>query len=196
MAGRRGRRRRRREGSGRRRVSFSPLPPRGAPLARSRRVGAARSPSPQNPGRGRGRERSRSARRGPGRQADVVGHLKFTAGGGRVKVTAARARAVCECAFPLQTGSAIHLLPRGTPAAVPARGARVAPGHPDRGRSGEQGHWRAALSANMPLSSPLPGVPESAHRAWVVLFFPPSFKKKKKMPLCSPFFACPLEVPG
>lgn len=72
--------------------SISLLSPRTAPL--SRRFGAARSPILQNPGWGR--ERNRSARP-PGCQADVVGHLKFTEGGGRVKVMVSRARVVCEC---------------------------------------------------------------------------------------------------
>ena len=73
------------------RGSISSLSPRTAPL--SRRFGAAWSPILQNPGWGR--ERSRSARP-PGCQADVVGHLKFTEGGGRVKVMVSRARVVCE----------------------------------------------------------------------------------------------------
>lgn len=93
MTGRRGRRRRRREGSGETEGQFlfslPPHPPRTAPL--SRRFGAALSPILQNPGWGR--ERSRSARP-PGCQADVVGHLKFTEGGGRVKVMVSRARVV------------------------------------------------------------------------------------------------------
>lgn len=70
-------------------LSPPPPPPRTAPL--SRRFGAALSPILQNPGWGR--ERSRSARP-PGCQADVVGHLKFTEGGGRVKVMVSRARVV------------------------------------------------------------------------------------------------------
>ena len=70
-------------------LSPPPPPPRTAPL--SRRFGAALSPLLQNPGWGR--ERSRSARP-PGCQADVVGHLKFTEGGGRVKVMVSRARVV------------------------------------------------------------------------------------------------------
>lgn len=91
MTGRRGRGRRRREGSGETEGQFLLSPPRSAPL--SRRFGAAWSPILQNPGWGR--ERSRSARP-PGCQADVVGHLKFTEGGGRVKVMVSRARVVCE----------------------------------------------------------------------------------------------------
>lgn len=71
--------------------SISLLSPHTTPL--SRRFGAARSPILQNPGWGR--EWSRSARP-PGCQADVVGHLKFTEGGGRVKVMVSRARVVCE----------------------------------------------------------------------------------------------------
>lgn len=64
-------------------------------------------------------------------------------------------------------------------------GAPAAPCHPGRGPSGEQGHLRAALSANIPLFFPLPGTLESAHRAWVVLFSPPFLKKKKNAPVQS-----------
>lgn len=44
------------------------------------------------------------------------------------------------------------------------------------------------------FSSPFPVRKESTLWARVELFFSPSFRKKKKMPPCSPFFACPLEV--
>lgn len=180
--------------------SISLHSPRIAPF--SGRFGAARSPILQNPGWGR--ERNRSARP-PGCQADVVGHLKFTEGGGRVKVMVSRARVVCErvrfrCRQAARSISPSRNICGGAcPGA--GQGARVARAgrprcsvSPGRGQSGEQGHLQGALSANIPLSFPLPGTQESTHRAWVVLFSP-SLKKKKKMPLCSPFFACPLEVP-
>lgn len=177
--------------------SISLLSPRIAPL--SRRFGAARSPILQNPGWGR--ERSRSARP-PGCQADVVGHLKFTEGGGRVKVMVSRARVVCELVRFRCRQAARSISPsrniRGGACSGDAQGARVARTGRPRGSvsPGPRPKWRARALAGSPLRKhssffPLPGTQESTHRAWVVLFFP-SFKKK--MPLCSPFFACPLEV--
>lgn len=179
------------------RGSISLLSPRTAPL--SRRFGAAWSPILQNPGWGR--ERSRSARP-PGCQADVVGHLKFTEGGGRVKVMVSRARVVCELVRFRCRQAARSISPsrniRGGACPGAGQGARVARAERPRGSvsPGPRPKWRARALAGGPLRKhssffPLPGTQESTHRAWVVLFSP-SFKKK--MPLCSPFFACPLEV--
>lgn len=65
---------------------------------------------------------------------------------------------------------------------------------------GPRPKWRARALAGSPLeqtfllSFPFPVRRSRRTRAWVCAFFPLPLKKKKKMPLCSPFFACPLEV--
>lgn len=135
----------------------APLPP--ALLPSPGRLGSAQSPILQNPGWGR--EWSWSVR--PREcQADVVGHLKFTEGGGRVKVMVSRV--VCErVCFRRRRASAIDLPLVKSPRRCPREGAaglpwpRRARKHPGRGRSGEQGHARAFSSANIPLFFPLPG---------------------------------------
>lgn len=177
MTGRRGRPRRRREGSGETEGQFLSSPPRTAPL--SRRFGAARSPILQNPGWGR--ERSLSARP-PGCQADVVGHLKFTEGGGRVKVMVSRAWVVCERVRFRCRQAARSISPsrniRGGVCPGDGQGARVARAGRPRGcvSPGPRPKWRARALAGSPLCKhssffPLPGTQESTHRAWVVLFF-------------------------
>lgn len=95
-------------------------------------------------------------------QADVVGHLKFTEGGGRVKVMVSRV--VCErVCFRRRRASAIDLPLAKSPRRCPREGAAGLPWpgrarrHPGRGQSGEQGHARAFRSANIPLFFPLPG---------------------------------------
>lgn len=167
------------------RGSISPLSPRTAPL--SRRFGAAWSPILQNPGWGR--ERSRSARP-PGCQADVVGHLKFTEGGGRVKVMVSRARVVCELVRFRCRQAARSISPsrniRGGACPGAGQGARVAraerprcsvsPGPRPKWRA--LGHLQAARSANIPLSFPFP-VRRSRRTGLGLCFFPLPLKKKK-----------------
>lgn len=159
--GRRGRGRRRREGSGETEGQFLLFPPHPPALL----------PSPG--GLALLRARSCKTRAGGGSgagapacprecQADVVGHLKFTEGGGRVKVMVSRV--VCErVCFRRRRASAIDLPLVKSPRRCPREGAaglpwpRRAQRHPGRGRSGEQGHARAFRSANIPLFFPLPG---------------------------------------
>lgn len=170
--------------------SISLFSPRTAPL--SGRFGAARSPILQNPVWGR--ERNRSARP-PGCQADVVGHLKFTEGGGRVKVMVSRARVVCECVRFRCRQAARSISPsrniRGGAGPGDARGAGGS-GRCSRGSlsPGPRPKWRARALAGYPLHKhsfffPFPGTQESTHRAWVVLLSPSLKKKKKNAPVQS-----------
>lgn len=173
------------------RGSVLSFPPRTGP--HSRRFGAARSPILQNPGWGR--ERSRGAR--PlGCQADVVGHLKFTEGGGRVKVMVSRARAVCgACAFPLQTGGAIDLplakyprrcLPGERGGGAGGSGARpAAPCSRAAAEVASTGACRQPAPQTFLFLSPSRNA-RSRRTGLGLCFFSPSFRKKK-MPLCSPF---------
>lgn len=197
--GRRGRGRRRREGSGETEGQFllSPLPPCAAPLSWA--AWRCSEPDPAKPGLGAGVEPERPPARPRGCQADVVGHLKFTEGGGRVKVMVSRA--VCErVCFRRRRASAIDLPLAKPPRRCPREGAAglLWPGRarrrPGRGRSGEQGHARAVRSANIPLFFPLPCTQGVDALGSGCAFFPLPLGKKKKMPPCSPFFACPLEV--
>lgn len=148
--GRRGRGRRRREGSGETEGQFllAPLPPspaRGSPLPG--RLGAARSPSLQSPGWGR--ERSPGARP-RGCQADVVGHLKFTEGGGRVKGMVSRG--VCVCVFPPQTGERDRSPPLSrSPRRCPREGRPRGCCSPPPGGRPRHPEWRARARAGGPL---------------------------------------------
>lgn len=140
--------------------SVSPLPPLPPPLLHSPLLGGlallgARSCKT----RAGGRSGAGAPARPRGCQADVVGHLKFTEGGGRVKVMVSRLYvSVCVSAAD---GRARSISPsRNLRGGAHAKGPRGCCGPGGRGGtgSGEQGHARAVCSANIPLFFPLPGM--------------------------------------
>lgn len=158
--GRRGRGRRRREGSGETEGQFLLFPPLPPPLLHSPLLGGlallgARSCKT----RAGGRSGAGAPARPRGCQADVVGHLKFTEGGGRVKVMVSRLYvSVCVSAAD---GRARSISPsRNLRGGAHAKGPRGCCGPGGRGGTGsdEQGHARAVCSANIPLFFPLPGM--------------------------------------
>lgn len=117
MTGRRGRRRRGRERSGETEGQFLFSPPALLPSPGGLAWLVSRS-CKTRAGGGSGAE---TPARPPGCQADVVGHLKFTEGGGRVKVMVSRARVVCELVCFRCRRAALSISPSRISAAVPAR---------------------------------------------------------------------------
>lgn len=161
--------------------SVSPLPPSRPPPAQlpsPGRLGAARSPILQNPGWGRERSRSACPR---GCQADVVGHLKFTEGGGRVKVMVSRVMCERVC-FRRRRASAIDLSFAKSPRRCPREGSA---GLLWPGRARWHPEWRARARAGSLLRKHSSFLPPSRYarsrRTGLGLcFFSPSFREEKK----------------
>lgn len=168
-------------GRGRRRVSFSsflPHPP--ALLPSPGRLGSAQSPICKT--RAGGGSGAGAPARPRECQADVVGHLKFTEGGGRVKVMVSRV--VCECVSAAD-GRARSISPsrnlRGGAHARGPRGCRGPGGHGGTravagvASKGTRGH---SAPQTFLFSSPFPVRKESTHWARVELFFSLPLGKK------------------
>lgn len=129
-----------------------------------------------------GRSGAGAPARPRGCQADVVGHLKFTEGGGRVKVMVSRLYvSVCVSAAD---GRARSISPsRNLRGGAHAKGPRGCCGPGGRGGTGsdEQGHARAVCSANIPLFFPPSRYARSRLTGLGLCFFPlPLGREKEK----------------